>query len=333
MRIAIVKLSALGDIVHAMVVLQFIKKYIPDIEIHWIIEERYIGLIKFNPHINQITVVNIQNAKKNKSLFMLYREFSKVRKLDYFDLVIDMQGLIKSAFISRLIPSTFTVGFDKSSIRERPASFFYNKKFKCDYDKNIIERNIALISFAMNIKISQNELNSKQPFLFPKQFLNSNYLSKSKKNVLIIPGASNKVKCYPISKLAKLASEIDAHIIVTWGSSEEKKLAQYIQKIAPKTKVTSSLLIDELISLVSQVDLVIGSDTGPTHMAWALNIPSIALFGPTPGYRNAYASKINKIIESKSKVNPLRIDKKDYSIKQIKVKEILLIAKKLLLIK
>ena len=64
------------------------------------------------------------------------------------------------------------------------------------------------------------------------------------------------------------------------------------------------LSLDGLMSLISQVDLVIGPDTGPTHMAWALNIPSVTLFGPTPGYRNTYITSINKIIESDSKVNP-----------------------------
>jgi heptosyltransferase-1 len=85
-----------------------------------------------------------------------------------------------------------------------------------------------------------------------------------------------------------------------------------------------------LISLISQVDLVIGSDTGPTHIAWALNIPSITLFGPTPGYRNTYNTNINKIIESNSEVNPNKIDKSDYSINNIKVNDISKLAQKLL---
>ena len=75
---------------------------------------------------------------------------------------------------------------------------------------------------------------------------------------------------------------------------------------------------------------MIGSDTGPTHMAWALNIPSITLFGPTPGYRNTYITNINKIIESKSKVNPSKINKNDYSINDINVGDIVKLAKKLL---
>ena len=76
--------------------------------------------------------------------------------------------------------------------------------------------------------------------------------------------------------------------------------------------------------------MVIGGDTGPTHIAWALNIPSLTLFGPTPGYRNTYITKINKIIESNSKVDPYKINKDDYSIRDIDVQEILNNARKLL---
>ena len=90
------------------------------------------------------------------------------------------------------------------------------------------------------------------------------------------------------------------------------------------------LSLDGLISLISQVDLVIGPDTGTTHMAWALNIPSITLFGPTPGYRNTYVTSVNKIIESNSEVDPNKIDKSDYSINNIKVNDISKLAQKLL---
>jgi heptosyltransferase-1 len=82
--------------------------------------------------------------------------------------------------------------------------------------------------------------------------------------------------------------------------------------------------------VISQVDLIIGPDTGPTHIGWALNIPSITLFGPTPGYRNAFVTANNKIIEAKSDVNPYRIDKKDYSISSINAIQVVEIAKNLL---
>ena len=94
--------------------------------------------------------------------------------------------------------------------------------------------------------------------------------------------------------------------------------------------ISDKLSIDSLIFLVSKVDLVIGSDTGPTHISWAMNIPSITLFGPTPGYRNTFETKINRVIESDSRVDPNKIDKSDNSIGKISVKKILKVSKELL---
>ena len=156
MRIAIVKLSALGDIVHAMVVLQFIKKFNKEISIDWIVEECYKDLLEFHPDINQVHVINLKKAKENKSLSLFQTELKNAKKLGPYDLVIDMQGLVKSAIISKLIPSKITIGFDKISVRERFASIFYNKTFTFNYDKNIILRNVELINFALNLKKNHN---------------------------------------------------------------------------------------------------------------------------------------------------------------------------------
>ena len=119
MRIAIVKVSALGDIVHAMIVLQFIKKYNREILIDWIVEDSYKDLLAFHPDINKIHIVNLRKAKKKKSLLLLIAELVKLSKLEKYDIVIDMQGLLKSAIIASVIPSNKTIGFDKDSIRER----------------------------------------------------------------------------------------------------------------------------------------------------------------------------------------------------------------------
>jgi len=81
MKIAIVKLSALGDIVHAMVVLQFIKQYNQDIKIDWVVEEGYKELLESNPDINKVHIVNLKKAKKKKSLYLLFTEIKRVRKL------------------------------------------------------------------------------------------------------------------------------------------------------------------------------------------------------------------------------------------------------------
>ena len=330
MKIAIVKLSALGDIIHAMVILQFIKNHNQHIEIDWIVEEEYKELLECHPNIHEVHVVNIKKAKKNKSILYFLKELQKVRQIGTYDLVIDMQGLIKSAIISRCIPSKVTLGFDKSSARERLASIFYNKVFKTSYDNNVIKRNFEIIKFALDFSFNLEDLSSKLPFLYSdKKYFNA-HLSNVKKNIILIPGASFSSKQYPVERFAELANLLDANYLVIWGSEEEKFLADKIQQLAPQVNICGKLSIKALTSLISRIDLVIGPDTGPTHMAWGLNVASITLFGPTPGYRNTYETEINRIIESESKVNPIKINKHDFSIKDINVDDLVSLSQDLL---
>ena len=171
MKIAIVKLSSLGDIIHSMVVLQFIKKHYPDSEIDWIVEKRFQGVLENNPHINQIHTVNFNAAKKQKSLKLLFKELIQVKKYGKYDVVVDLQGLIKSAIITKFISSRKIVGFDKNSIRERLASFFYNQKVAIGYDKNTIERYVKLTSEALSIIITKDDIINKELYLFYKSKL------------------------------------------------------------------------------------------------------------------------------------------------------------------
>ena len=330
MKIAIVKLSALGDIVHAMVVLQFIKNFNPQIEIDWVVEKRFKGILEYNPDVKDIYVINLNNAKKKKSIYLLLKELKELRKLKQYDLVIDMQGLVKSAIISKLISSKSTIGYDKSSLREGLSSIFYTNKFKIDYGLNVISRNARLVSSAINFKIENSELKNKKPFLYSKKKHIELNLDSNRKNILIVAGASNSSKCYSVKNFSELTTLIDANFLISWGTQREKIIAEEIKIISPDVKICHELSVECLISLISQVDLVIGSDTGPTHMAWALNVPSVTLYGSTPGYRNSFVTDINKIIESDSIVNPLKIDNEDYSINDIKPTEICKTAIKLL---
>jgi heptosyltransferase-1 len=332
MRIAIVKLSALGDIIHAMVALQFIKQHLPNSTIDWVVEEGFKDILANNPDINEIHTVNIKKAKQQRSIKLLFNEIKKLRKLPRYDIVIDTQGLIKSAIVSRAIPSRQTFGFDKNSLRESFAAKLYTDVCSINYDENIIKRNTSVISSALDIKISHDDILTKQSFLFSNNQISSDLLSDSKANIALIPGASFKSKIYPVDQYAQIADELksQANFIVLWGNESERNMAEQIQKIVPEAHIADKLTLNELKAFIVKTDLVIGGDTGPTHMAWALNIPSITLFGSTPGYRNTYITDINRVIESKSEVDPYKINKNDLSIKTIKVNDIVKMTKELL---
>ena len=333
MKIAIVKLSALGDIVHAMVVLQFIKQYNKDIDIDWIVEENFKELVEFHPDIKKVHIVKLKEAKRKQSPMLFIKELIKVHNFGPYDLIIDMQGLIKSALITKIIPSIKKMGFDKGSIRESFASNFYKQKYKIDYAENIVKRNIGILNHALGININNNNIYEKKPFLYSDKDYKFSLLSNDKKNILLVPGASFSSKCYPSEKYSELASKIDANFLSIWGNDSERALVKKINLMTPELRVANKLSLCELISLISKVDLVIGSDTGPSHFAWALNVPSIILYGSTPGFRNTFSTKINKIIESETYVNPYKINKKDFSIKNIKVEDIVKMAKEILELK
>ena len=145
-KIAIVKLSAMGDIIHAMVVLQYIKEANPHIKIDWIVEKGFAPLLENNLDIDNILPINLKSIKKNKSaIFSQIKLLKKYAKNNY-DLVIDAQGLLKSAIVSKIVGSrvvgSYIAGFDSDSIRESIASWFYDKKIYIPYEKNVIDRNI-----------------------------------------------------------------------------------------------------------------------------------------------------------------------------------------------
>ncbi|SFV54854.1 Lipopolysaccharide heptosyltransferase I [hydrothermal vent metagenome] len=330
MKIAIVKLSAMGDIIHAMVALQFVKKAMPEIEIDWIVEESLVDLLSHNPDIHEILPVNLKSLKKDKT--QLISEIKKVKSYAsrQYDVVIDAQGLIKSAVVSRMLGSSR--GFDKDSTREGVASLLYDKSFNIPYEENVIYRNLKLICDSLNIPCERESLLDKKPFLFFDEMDSKKVeelLSRDKKNIIYILGSSWSSKVYPKEKFVELIDMMGENPLVVWGSREEYDSAEYISKNSSVT-IVPKLTLGELKALISRADLVIGGDSGPTHMAWAMNRASITLFGPTPGWRNTIATEQNRVICSESEVNPLKLNRDDYSIQEIEPSEIAKIARELI---
>lgn len=329
MKIAIVKLSALGDIVHAMVALQFIRQAYPDCEIDWIVEQRFSGVLVDNPDINRLLTVNLKSLKENKLNF--FKELKKVRHYaeNNYDLVIDAQGLIKSALTARLL-SRNIAGFDKQSIREKPAAYFYKKGVAVPYDANTIDRNVAVIGQPLDIYISEQQILAKQPFLFykPCSLPLDSYFSNDKPNILFVIGSTWPSRNYPKDKYLSVINRLDANSLIIWGNAQEKQDAEWIENQSDKVKVLPKLNFNDLKVVLDKVDLVIGNDTGPTHMAWGFNKPSITLFGPTPVSR-VYQTEINKVLKSPSEVNPFQLNKEDFSIKEIDENEIVSLAQML----
>lgn len=332
-KICIVKLSAMGDIVHAMVALEFIKKYLPNSEIDWVVESGFSGVIENNPHIDNILKVNLKDIKKDKK--NIFKQIKLVRKYSKkkYDIIIDAQGLMKSALVARFIGAKVIAGFSKDSIREGIASYFYTQKVNIDYDRNTIDRNVRVLCEPLGIEVSSEDIIGKKPFLYAQSPTNSAILkvpiSLDEEYNLFVIGSTWESRNYPKEKFVEIADSLKILTYIVWGSEEEYEKASWMQEQSEYIKILPRGNLNLLKSCISNCRLLIGNDTGPTHMAWGLNVASITIFGPTPTNR-VYVTPINKVVKSSSKIDHYKLDKNDFSICEIEVQEIVDIANVLL---
>jgi heptosyltransferase-1 len=322
MKICIVKLSAMGDIIHAMVALQFIKKKYPTCTIDWIVEEGFKSVLEGNPHINNILTVNLKAVKKNKK--EIFNQIKLLRQYGQsnYDVVIDAQGLLKSAIVSKIVGArivgSFISGFSKNSIREGIASWFYDKHTTISYSANTIDRNVKVLCEPLGIKVSSEQIIKKKKFLF------SNSVIKDMPEVynLFVIGSTWESRNYPKEKFVQLADELKIPTYIVWGSADEEIKAIWMESRSEYLHVLPRGSLNDLKKVIENCNILIGNDTGPTHMAWGLNKPSVTIFGPTPINR-VYITPINKVVKSSSKIDHKKLNKNDFSINEIEIDEII----------
>jgi len=325
MRILIVRLSALGDIINSAPILQFIKQAYPDAKIEWVCEEGFAPIIEEHPLLHKVHRVSIKRVKKTKSIALLMQNIKMLRSLGKYDHIIDLQGLIKSAIVARLVGKNIA-GFAKDSIREPFAANFYQHHTHIPYAENSIWRTCVLASDALNFTLTKQMLLDKEPALkmMPIEEPPTDAIS-------FVIGASWPSKIYPKEKFVQLAKLLKAYkIVLIWGSEPEREDALYIEKNCENASLAPKLSLSELTSYIASTQLCIGNDTGPTHLAWAMNIPSITLFGPTPASKMIFETKTNLCIESDSVVDPMKLNREDFSIQDIAPEKIADMAKGLL---
>ena len=283
------------------------------------------------PFVRKVKTISLRKVKKNKLLF--FKEFLEIKKFNKseYDFVLDMQGLFKSSLVSFFL-SKKRFGFDKNSTKEKLATSIYTNPIFCDMRDNTIDRYAQLAASAFEIKITKDQIINKKPYLFFNscdETISRDFFSDKKKNIIFIVGSTWESRMYPKQQFVELGQKLDANILIPYGSSLEKETADFIAKNLPLARVLPLMNINQLKACVSKADLVIGGDTGPTYIAWANNIPCIILFGPTPTSR-IYETPLCKVLKSPSDVDPLKMNKNDFSIKKITVESILTEATKLL---
>ncbi|AEE69937.1 lipopolysaccharide heptosyltransferase I [Helicobacter pylori 83] len=324
MKIAIVRLSALGDIIVSAVFLVLIKERFTNAQIEWFVDERFGAILEHSPYIDKLHPIALKSTLTTFNPLKIFKLFKSLRAYEY-DIVIDMQGLIKSALITQMLKAPKKVGFDYASAREGLSAFFYSQKVSIAYNEPILKRNFTLLSHALNLpqkEISEGLNSRSKVFSYqdsPK--IDALNLNKNKLKILFVLETSKINKTYPIERFKELALALENfQICLLWHASEDKATALYgALKNQRDVLLLPKLTLNEVKALLFKMDLIIGGDTGITHLAWALQKPSITLYGNTPMERFKLESPINVSLTGNSNAN---YHKKDFSIQNIEPKKI-----------
>ncbi|WP_131129047.1 lipopolysaccharide heptosyltransferase I [Helicobacter pylori] len=324
MKIAIVRLSALGDIIVGAVFLAVIKECLPNAQIEWFVDERFSAILEHSPYIDKLHPIALKSTITTFNPLKIFKLFKSLRAYEY-DIVIDMQGLVKSALITQMLKAPKKVGFDYASAREGLSAFFYSQKVSIAYNEPILKRNFTLLSHALNLpkkEISESLSSRAKVFSYqdsPK--IDALNLNQNKLKILFVLETSKINKTYPTERFKELALALENfQICLLWHADEDKANALYgTLKNQCDVLLLPKLTLNEVKALLFKMDLIIGGDTGITHLAWALQKASITLYGNTPMERFKLESPINVSLTSNSNAN---YHKKDFSIQNIDPKKI-----------
>ncbi|GAA7072261.1 lipopolysaccharide heptosyltransferase I [Helicobacter pylori] len=324
MKIAIVRLSALGDIIVSAVFLALIKERFTDAQIEWFVDERFGAILEHSPYIDKLHPIALKSALTTFNPLKIFKLFKSLRAYEY-DIIIDMQGLVKSALITQTLKAPKKVGFDYASAREGLSAFFYSQKVSIAYNEPILKRNFTLLSHALNLpkkEISESLSSRAKVFSYqdsPK--IDALNLNQNKLKILFVLETSKINKTYPTERFKELALALENfQICLLWHADEDKANALYgALKNQRDVLLLPKLTLNEVKALLFKMDLIIGGDTGITHLAWALQKASITLYGNTPMERFKLESPINVSLTGNSNAN---YHKKDFSIQNIEPKNI-----------
>ncbi|GAA8317216.1 lipopolysaccharide heptosyltransferase I [Helicobacter pylori] len=324
MKIAIVRLSALGDIIVSAVFLAAIKERFTNAQIEWFVDERFGAILEHSPYIDKLHPIALKSTLTTFNPLKTFKLFKSLRAYEY-DIVIDMQGLIKSALITQMLKAPKKVGFDYASAREGLSAFFYSQKVSIAYNESVLKRNFTLLSHALNLpqkEISEGLSSRSKVFSYQDSLkIDALNLNKNKLKILFVLETSKINKTYPIERFKELALALENfQICLLWHADEDKANALYgALKNQRDVLLLPKLTLNEVKALLFKMDLIIGGDTGITHLAWALQKPSITLYGNTPMERFKLESPINVSLTGNSNAN---YHKKDFSIQNIEPKKI-----------
>jgi lipopolysaccharide heptosyltransferase I len=308
-KILITRLSAIGDVIHALPVAYAIRKKYPNAQIDWLVEIKAAPLVNLNPYLDNVIILPRQKWKKQlkeegfiKTAKSFISFFKEMRNRKY-DITIDFQGLFKSAFCGFLIKPLLRMGPEDG--REMSTLFYQAKIGTPERTVHRVQRNLHLAG-ALDTDIEEVNyglkmtpvIKSRVSRLFEKE-----NIPRDKKLIVINPFTNWESKNWFLERYFELADrliELGYFIIFTGSNNDREAINRFVSKSDAYANLAGRTDLEELTEIYNRAKLYIGGDTGPTHLAAAVDLTVVALMGPTDPETNGPFGKGHTVIQDNS---------------------------------
>jgi lipopolysaccharide heptosyltransferase I len=308
-RYLVIRLSSIGDIVHALPSVAALGESFPEAEIHWIVEKRHAALLEGNPCVGR--VIQIDTLSRRGSLAAvstvgeMWRTLRGLNEAGY-EAAVDFQGLWKSALIARLSGARRKVGFARSWMREPGAGIFYSERVSPENRRHVIEMNLALVE---HLGARPGRWQFPLPHASEAAQSVGRQLARIEAGDFIIvnPGGGWKAKRWAPENYARLLryleSSFSGKILLTGSPQESAMISEILAGAETRRTFYFPSNLMEFIALARRARLFLGGDTGPLHLAAAVGTPVVAIYGPTDPVRNGPFSKSDIVLSNHAPVS------------------------------
>lgn len=288
-RILLIKTSSLGDVVHNLPVVGDIAAAIPGAVIDWVVEESFAAIPQLHPRVARVWPVAVRRWRRTlwrPAVWGEIRAFIGNLRDQHYEAVIDTQGLLKSAWIAGAARGV-RHGLDRQSSRE-PLGWFYDRTHHVPWGQHAVERNRQLAARALGYTVS-----APAQYGIAAVVQTFAWLDKSRPYAVLLHATSADRKLWPEERWIELGKALAAQGIsgvLPWGTAAEHERSTRLQQHIPQAVVPERLELSALAALLAQARVVVGTDTGLTHLAGALGVPTVGIYCATdPAATGLYA--------------------------------------------
>ena len=303
-RILIVRLGAIGDVVHTLPALAALRRAMPAAHLAWVVERGGAAkLLQGNPALDDLIELDLRGWRKNlaapETLAAIRNSLGSLRA-EKFDLSLDFQGLLKSAMVPWLARIPRRIGFAKEALREPASRWLLNESVAADDDDHVIKKNLRLAAH-LGCDVS-GELEFPIALDVEDEKFADEQLGRCDGALAILnPGGGWPTKLWHTSEFAAIADRLwEAYGIrsaITYGPGELSLAQAVVAQSRTGAAFPLASTLKQFLALARQAKIFLGSDTGPMHLAAAAHTPIVALFGPTSARRNGPFAAGDLVVE------------------------------------